>query len=92
MIRAGFGPGVGLGVSALAFGALHRLRDPRLAPFALWAFWEGVVLGGVYLAFGSLLVPVLVHSAHDLLGFTLFARERRRIAAAAPAGLTTDTG
>jgi membrane protease YdiL (CAAX protease family) len=77
MDRAGLGAGAGLGVSALTFGALHWLRDPRLAPFTLWALWEGVVLGCLYLAFGSLLVSMIVHAAHDLIGFTLFARERQ---------------
>jgi len=76
--RAGLGAGVGLAVSALAFGALHRLRDPRLAPFALWAVWEGVVLGCLYLAFGSLLVSMIVHAAHDGMGFSLFALARQR--------------
>lgn len=75
--RAGLGAGAGLVVSALAFGALHRLRDPRLAPFALWAVWEGVVLGSLYLVFGSLMVSMMVHAAHDGMGFSLFAWERR---------------
>jgi membrane protease YdiL (CAAX protease family) len=92
MSRGGLGAGVSLGASALAFGALHRLRDRRLAPFALWAVWEGMVLGGLYMAFGSLLVLALVHTLHDLLGFALLARERRLIAAAAPTALTPDTG
>src|SRR5947209_6026572 len=87
MNRAGLGAGASLGASALAFGALHRLRDRRLAPFALWAVWEGMVLGGLYLVFGSLLVLALVHTLHDLLGFALLARERRLIAADAPTAL-----
>jgi membrane protease YdiL (CAAX protease family) len=74
----GAGAGAGLAVSALVFGALHVLRDPGLAPFALWAVWEGVLLGAVYLAFGSLLTSVLVHAAHDILGFGLFAMVRRQ--------------
>jgi membrane protease YdiL (CAAX protease family) len=76
MSRAGLGTVPALVLSSLAFGALHRLPDRRLAPFALWAIWEGILLGGVYLAFGSLLVSVLVHAAHDLIGFSLFAWQR----------------
>ena len=77
MSRAALGPPAALLLSALTFGAFHRIRDPRLAPFALWAVWEGVLLSGVYLAFGSLLVSILVHAAHDLIGFTLLAHQRR---------------
>lgn len=78
MSRAELGPGVAIGLSALAFGAAHRLGDPRLAPFTLWAMWEGVLLGGVYVLFNSLLVSVLVHAAHDVIGFSLFAWQRRQ--------------
>lgn len=69
--HAGVGPA--LGFSALSFGALHVIRRRELAPFAFWAVWEGLLLGGVYLASGSLLTSVLVHAAHDTFGFTLFA-------------------
>lgn len=77
MARAALGPTGALTLSAVAFGALHLIRDSRLAPFAFWAVWEGVLLGGVYLAFGSLLASALVHAAHDVIGFTLFARQRQ---------------
>ena len=89
MTRAGLGSGLSLILSALVFGALHRLPKTRLAPFALWAVWEGVVLGGIYLAFGSLLVSIVVHAAHDLIGFTLFARERQLAAAGGCAAART---
>jgi membrane protease YdiL (CAAX protease family) len=79
MSRAAVSPLAALALSALTFGALHQIRDPRLAPFALWAVWEGVLLGAIYLAFGSLLVSILVHAAHDLIGFTLLARQRRTV-------------
>jgi membrane protease YdiL (CAAX protease family) len=74
--RAGIGPVVAVGVSALLFGALHTLPGPRLAPFAVWAIWQGVLLGSLYIWTGSLLVVMLVHGAHDMIGFSLFARER----------------
>jgi len=76
MVSAGLGAGPALALSALAFGALHRIRNPCLAPFAVWAAWEGVLLGCVYLSFGSLLVSVLVHAIHDVIGFSLFAWRR----------------
>lgn len=70
-------PGLAVAVSALVFGAFHVIPDRRLAPFALWAVWEGALLGGVYVASGSLAVVMLVHGAHDIGGFALFAMQRR---------------
>lgn len=65
-------------VAAIAFGGAHYLPDPRLRPMALWAVLEGVVLGGLLVVTGSLLVPMVVHAIHDVLGFSLFAWLRRR--------------
>lgn len=64
-------------LSALAFALLHLITRPTLAPFALWAFWEGLLLGAVYLMSGSLLTTALVHAVHDAGGFALFALQRR---------------
>lgn len=75
-VRWHTGAGPALVLSALAFGALHIIRRRELAPFALWAVWEGLLLGAVYLASGSLLTSLLVHAAHDTFGFTLFALVR----------------
>ena len=74
--HVGMNPAAAVGVSALLFGALHVLRDPRLAPFALWAVGQGVILGSLYLASRSLLLVVLVHAGHDTLGFVLLAYQR----------------
>jgi hypothetical protein len=75
MSRAGVA--VAITVSALVFGALHLPRERRLAPFALWAVWEGALLGGLYVATGSLLLLMLAHALHDVGGFSLFAWQRR---------------
>jgi membrane protease YdiL (CAAX protease family) len=77
MSRAGMGPVGAITLSALAFGALHRPRERRLAAFALWAIWEGVLLGGLYVATGSLLLLMVAHALHDVGGFSLFAWQRR---------------
>ena len=68
---------VALFLSALSFGLLHLVARPALSLFALWAFWEGVLLGSVYLVSGSLLTTALVHALHDVGGFVLFSYERR---------------
>lgn len=62
---------------SLLFGAAHYLPSQRLRPMALWAVLEGVILGGLLVVTGSLLVPVVVHALHDVLGFSLFAWLRR---------------
>lgn len=64
--------------AALPFGALHIINDRKLAAFSIWAVWEGIVLGAVYVYTGSWLVTALVHAAHDVIGFTVFAVQRRR--------------
>ena len=78
MSRGGISPPLAVTMTAILFGACHLLRDRQLAPFALWAMWQGVLLGTLYVTTGSLLVCLLVHAAHDLGGFTLFAIQRRK--------------
>lgn len=75
--RFAVGHAAAIAISALLFGACHAIPDRRLAPFALWAVWEGALLGGVYVVTGSLLVVMGVHAAHDIFGFALFALQRR---------------
>lgn len=77
MSRTGLGPVVAVGASALVFGALHLIPTAGLAPFAIWAVWEGLLLGTFYVVTRSLLVLMLLHAAHDFLGFSLFAWQRR---------------
>ena len=65
-------------VSAVIFGLFHVIRNKRLALFSLWAFWEGVILGAIYLYTDSLPVTMAVHAAHDIAGFALFSLQRKR--------------
>jgi membrane protease YdiL (CAAX protease family) len=73
----GWSPVPALLLPALLFALLHIIERRQLAPFALWAFWEGVLLGLVYLVSGSVLVSAVVHALHDILGYILFAYQRR---------------
>jgi membrane protease YdiL (CAAX protease family) len=73
----GLSPGVAIALTSLVFGAAHVLPTRMLLPFALWAVWEGALLGIVYAMSGSLLVTVILHVLHDLAGFSLFAFQRR---------------
>lgn len=77
MERLSWSPLAALILSSLLFALLHIIGRRQLAPFALWAFWEGLLLGLVYLVSGSLLVSFLVHGLHDAGGFALFAFQRR---------------
>lgn len=83
--RAGWSPWAAVAATALLFGALHLIRAPGLGPFALWAVWEGALLGGLYLATGSLVALMLIHAAHDIGGFTVMAWQRRRERGTGPA-------
>jgi membrane protease YdiL (CAAX protease family) len=65
-------------LTAAAFALLHVIRNKRLALFSIWAFWEGVILGAIYLYTGSLPVVMAAHAAHDIAGFALFSLQRRR--------------
>lgn len=65
-------------ISAVLFGLCHLIPTLQLWPFALWAVWEGVLLGGVYVIGDSLAASMLVHGMHDVIGFAIFRWERRR--------------
>ncbi len=75
--RSPLPPWLAVLVSGALFGVLHRLPDPRLLPFVTWAILEGVLFGILYIATGSLLVCMVVHGLHDLIGFAMFAAFRR---------------
>ncbi|GIW72326.1 MAG: hypothetical protein KatS3mg102_1868 [Planctomycetota bacterium] len=77
---AGLGTGPALLLAALAFGGAHALPRSQLAPFAVWAVWEGVLLGAIYVASGSLFCAMAVHAVHDLGGFVVLAAVRGRAA------------
>ncbi|OAI54004.1 hypothetical protein AYO44_03735 [Planctomycetaceae bacterium SCGC AG-212-F19] len=64
-------------ITALVFGLAHTILQRLLWPFTFWAIWEGVLLGGVYVLSGSLAVVVVLHVLHDIVGFVIFAFQRR---------------
>jgi len=75
---AGLSAAAAVGWSALLFGLLHVLPQRHMWPFALWAAWEGALLGGVYVLSGSLAVVIVLHVLHDIAGFSVFAYQRGR--------------
>jgi membrane protease YdiL (CAAX protease family) len=70
-------PYMALVISSMIFALCHLLPGRRLRPFAMWALWEGALLGWVYLWSGSLLVCIVLHIMHDIGGFCLLAWQRR---------------
>ena len=60
------GPAPALVTTALVFGLVHALTP---AYFVLTTF-AGLYLGGLYLATGNLLLPVLVHFLYDWIALT----------------------
>ena len=60
-------PLLGLVLSSLAFGALHQLRGRAGVVWAIWATIMGLLFGGVFLATGSLLGPILAHAAINVI-------------------------
>ncbi len=63
-------------VVAINFGLCHIIPNRDLAPFALWACWQGAILGLLYILIHSLLVVALIHIIHDSIGFLIFKKLR----------------
>lgn len=77
VLRVFANPILGIAVSALVFAACHWLRL-RYFGYWLWAMWEGVLFGILLVATGSLLVPILAHGVHDVVGYRIFQHLVRR--------------
>jgi membrane protease YdiL (CAAX protease family) len=76
--RLGAPSPLALALTSAAFGLAHLLTKPWAWPFAIWAAWEGILLGGIYLASGSLLTIALAHAIHDAAGFIVFMKLRAK--------------
>jgi membrane protease YdiL (CAAX protease family) len=61
-----------LGVAAVVFGLLHHLQWP----FTLWAVYEGLLFALALWLTGALVVTMVAHFLHDLVGFLVFSRQR----------------
>ncbi len=60
-------PILGLLLSSIAFGALHRLRGPTGWVWAAWAGVMGLIFGALFLTTGSLIGPILAHATINVL-------------------------
>jgi uncharacterized protein len=60
-------PVLGLFLSSIAFGALHRLRGRTGWIWASWAGVMGLIFGALFLATGSLVGPIVAHASINVL-------------------------
>ena len=62
---------LGIMITALLFAACHWLRREFLL-FWFWAMLEGMWFGLLMVATGSLLIPMIAHGLHDVVGYRVF--------------------
>ena len=62
---------VGIMITSLLFAACHWLRREFLL-FWFWAMLEGIWFGLLMVATGSLLIPMIAHGLHDIVGYRVF--------------------
>jgi uncharacterized protein len=78
LFRGVLQPLVGLWLSAAVFGALHLGPSRRFWPWALMAFVAGLIFGGMFVATGCLLAPVVAHATVNFLNLRFLAVADRR--------------
>ena len=64
---------LGLLIAAVLFGLLHSITPT----YALLAGLIGLYLGGLWLACGNLLVPIITHGLYDFLALVYLVKARR---------------
>jgi len=60
-------PVLGLALSSLAFGLVHQMRGRVRWVWASWATVMGFLFGGLFLATGSLLGPLVAHAVINVV-------------------------
>lgn len=66
-------PLVGLIPASLLFGAAH-VGSTRMLPFGVWATGMGLVMGGLAVATGGLVAPMVAHGVYDMLALEYIRR------------------
>ena len=69
---------LGQGTALAATSALFGLAHPVSALYMLFVGALGAYLGGLFIATGNLLVPIVVHAAYDFVGLKLLLRASSR--------------
>jgi membrane protease YdiL (CAAX protease family) len=76
---------LGVILSSLLFGVLHQVRGPARWAWVAWATVMGLLLGGIYVATGSLLGPIIAHVVTNAVNLR-FVRDHRAPPAPRPLG------
>lgn len=66
-------PLTGLAVSSMLFGAAH-VGGRRMLPFGVWATGMGLIMGGLAMATGGLIAPIVAHAVYDMLALAYIRR------------------
>jgi uncharacterized protein len=66
-------PALGLVATSLLFGLAH-VGGLRMLPFGVWASIMGLVLGGLAIATGGLIAPIVAHGVYDMLALAYIRR------------------
>ena len=70
-------PVAGLTVASIVFGVAH-LGGRQMLPFAVWATGMGFVMGGLAIATGGLIAPMVAHGVYDMLALEYIRRGAQR--------------
>lgn len=79
LFRGTIQPEIGLIGASLVFGILHSGFSRELLPYGAWATVVGAVLGGLYLATGSLWGCIVAHALINAMG-ALWLRSQAPVA------------
>ena len=70
-------PLVGLIASSVVFGVAH-VGGRRMLAFGAWATGMGLVMGGLAIATGGLIAPIVAHGLYDMLALEYIRRGAQR--------------
>ena len=70
-------PAAAITIASLLFALCHWLRS-RYFGFWFWAMWEGVLFSLLFVATGSLMVPMIAHGVHDIAAYGVLTALVRR--------------
>jgi len=73
LFRGVLQPTVGLVLASLIFGLAH-VGGARMLAFGVWATAMGFLMGGLAIATGGLIAPMIAHGVYDMLALAFIRR------------------